>query len=200
MSCVCVSVGGVLSLGIYTVLFLKLYSYQDTNRWCREIRQAKAKKLTRSYSCKYMVNRHQLAEESRLKRESLRSQHSSEREGRELGAERFTSGSADQLERGPNMASKFQSQFYPWLCCYSHLVVTRQSCCTPDQFRPLMWRFSLKNTWVWWLNEVCVCGFQVRLFHSPMARRSTHTSPTQETSHTEVKPWRQISKFEYFLC
>uniref|UniRef100_A0A7N6B9K2 O-acyltransferase n=1 Tax=Anabas testudineus TaxID=64144 RepID=A0A7N6B9K2_ANATE len=35
-------VGGVLSLGVYTVFFLKLYSYQDTNRWCREIRQAKA--------------------------------------------------------------------------------------------------------------------------------------------------------------
>uniref|UniRef100_A0AAQ6IJT3 O-acyltransferase n=1 Tax=Anabas testudineus TaxID=64144 RepID=A0AAQ6IJT3_ANATE len=44
-------VGGVLSLGVYTVFFLKLYSYQDTNRWCREIRQAKAKRLTRSYSC-----------------------------------------------------------------------------------------------------------------------------------------------------
>ncbi|XP_035475870.2 diacylglycerol O-acyltransferase 1 [Scophthalmus maximus] len=44
-------VGGVLSLGVYTVLFLKLYSYQDTNRWCREIRKAKAKRLTRSYSC-----------------------------------------------------------------------------------------------------------------------------------------------------
>ncbi|KAK5607428.1 Diacylglycerol O-acyltransferase 1 [Crenichthys baileyi] len=44
-------VGGVFSLGIYTVLFLKLYSYQDANRWCREIRQAKAKRLTRSYSC-----------------------------------------------------------------------------------------------------------------------------------------------------
>uniref|UniRef100_A0A3Q3A7W2 O-acyltransferase n=1 Tax=Kryptolebias marmoratus TaxID=37003 RepID=A0A3Q3A7W2_KRYMA len=43
-------VGGVISLGIYTVLFLKLYSYQDSNRWCREIRQAKAKRLTRSYS------------------------------------------------------------------------------------------------------------------------------------------------------
>uniref|UniRef100_A0A7N8XJH1 Diacylglycerol O-acyltransferase 1a n=1 Tax=Mastacembelus armatus TaxID=205130 RepID=A0A7N8XJH1_9TELE len=43
-------VGGVVSLGVYTVLFLKLYSYQDTNRWCREIRQAKAKTLTRSYS------------------------------------------------------------------------------------------------------------------------------------------------------
>uniref|UniRef100_A0A7N8XUZ1 O-acyltransferase n=1 Tax=Mastacembelus armatus TaxID=205130 RepID=A0A7N8XUZ1_9TELE len=46
-------VGGVVSLGVYTVLFLKLYSYQDTNRWCREIRQAKAKTLTRSYSCKF---------------------------------------------------------------------------------------------------------------------------------------------------
>uniref|UniRef100_A0A8C5E6F2 O-acyltransferase n=1 Tax=Gouania willdenowi TaxID=441366 RepID=A0A8C5E6F2_GOUWI len=44
------SVGGVISLGIYTVLFLKLYSYKDANRWCREIRQAKAKRLTRSYS------------------------------------------------------------------------------------------------------------------------------------------------------
>uniref|UniRef100_A0A3Q3XE00 O-acyltransferase n=1 Tax=Mola mola TaxID=94237 RepID=A0A3Q3XE00_MOLML len=47
--CVCFTVGGVLSLGIYTVLFLKLYSYQDTNRWCREIRQAKAKRLTHMY-------------------------------------------------------------------------------------------------------------------------------------------------------
>uniref|UniRef100_A0A3Q2U974 O-acyltransferase n=1 Tax=Fundulus heteroclitus TaxID=8078 RepID=A0A3Q2U974_FUNHE len=46
-------VGGVFSLGIYTVLFLKLYSYQDANRWCREIRQAKAKRLTRSYSYMY---------------------------------------------------------------------------------------------------------------------------------------------------
>uniref|UniRef100_A0A8P4KAF9 Diacylglycerol O-acyltransferase 1a n=1 Tax=Dicentrarchus labrax TaxID=13489 RepID=A0A8P4KAF9_DICLA len=49
-------VGGVLSLGVYTVLFLKLYSYQDTNRWCREIRQAKAKKLTRSYSWDQQVS------------------------------------------------------------------------------------------------------------------------------------------------
>uniref|UniRef100_A0A3B5KLE2 O-acyltransferase n=1 Tax=Takifugu rubripes TaxID=31033 RepID=A0A3B5KLE2_TAKRU len=46
-------VGGVISLGIYTVLFLKLYSYQETNKWCREIRQAKAKRLTRSYSYVY---------------------------------------------------------------------------------------------------------------------------------------------------
>uniref|UniRef100_A0AAX7VPT0 O-acyltransferase n=1 Tax=Astatotilapia calliptera TaxID=8154 RepID=A0AAX7VPT0_ASTCA len=35
-------VGGVLSLGTYTVLFLKLYSYMDSNKWCREIRQAKS--------------------------------------------------------------------------------------------------------------------------------------------------------------
>uniref|UniRef100_A0A8C6PMT7 O-acyltransferase n=1 Tax=Nothobranchius furzeri TaxID=105023 RepID=A0A8C6PMT7_NOTFU len=48
-------VGGVISLGIYTVLFLKLYSYQDSNRWCREIRQARAKRLTRSYSCKWVT-------------------------------------------------------------------------------------------------------------------------------------------------
>ncbi|XP_045915205.1 diacylglycerol O-acyltransferase 1a isoform X2 [Micropterus dolomieu] len=41
--------------GVYTVLFLKLYSYQDANRWCREIRQAKAKRLTRSYSCPSMA-------------------------------------------------------------------------------------------------------------------------------------------------
>uniref|UniRef100_A0A3Q4HBQ2 O-acyltransferase n=1 Tax=Neolamprologus brichardi TaxID=32507 RepID=A0A3Q4HBQ2_NEOBR len=44
-------VGGVLSLGTYTVLFLKLYSYMDSNKWCREIRHAKAKRMTRSYSC-----------------------------------------------------------------------------------------------------------------------------------------------------
>uniref|UniRef100_A0A669C9M4 O-acyltransferase n=1 Tax=Oreochromis niloticus TaxID=8128 RepID=A0A669C9M4_ORENI len=47
-------VGGVLSLGTYTVLFLKLYSYMDSNKWCREIRHAKAKRMTRSYSCKYI--------------------------------------------------------------------------------------------------------------------------------------------------
>uniref|UniRef100_A0A8C4ZPC1 O-acyltransferase n=1 Tax=Gadus morhua TaxID=8049 RepID=A0A8C4ZPC1_GADMO len=44
-------VGGVLSLGIYTILFMKMYSYKDTNRWCREIRLAKVKRLTRSNSC-----------------------------------------------------------------------------------------------------------------------------------------------------
>ncbi|KAJ0041658.1 hypothetical protein NL108_009031, partial [Boleophthalmus pectinirostris] len=44
-------VGGVLALGIYTILFLKLYSYQDTNRWNRESRLANAKRLRRSHSC-----------------------------------------------------------------------------------------------------------------------------------------------------
>uniref|UniRef100_A0A3P9L278 O-acyltransferase n=1 Tax=Oryzias latipes TaxID=8090 RepID=A0A3P9L278_ORYLA len=49
-------VGGVLSLGVYTVLFLKLYSYQDANRWCRESRQAEAKRLRRSHSCPNVAN------------------------------------------------------------------------------------------------------------------------------------------------
>ncbi|RVE67268.1 hypothetical protein OJAV_G00115590 [Oryzias javanicus] len=49
-------VGGVLSLAVYTVLFLKLYSYQDANRWCRETRQAVAKRLTRSHSCPNVAN------------------------------------------------------------------------------------------------------------------------------------------------
>ncbi|XP_030644888.1 diacylglycerol O-acyltransferase 1a [Chanos chanos] len=44
-------VGGVLALGVYTILFLKLYSYKDVNRWCREIRHAKARTLSRSHSC-----------------------------------------------------------------------------------------------------------------------------------------------------
>ncbi|XP_044309177.1 diacylglycerol O-acyltransferase 1, partial [Varanus komodoensis] len=35
-------VGAVFSLSIHTILFLKLYSYKDVNRWCREGRQAKA--------------------------------------------------------------------------------------------------------------------------------------------------------------
>ncbi|XP_028673929.1 diacylglycerol O-acyltransferase 1a [Erpetoichthys calabaricus] len=43
-------VGGVFALSIYTVLFLKLYSYKDVNKWCREIRQAKARTLSRSLS------------------------------------------------------------------------------------------------------------------------------------------------------
>ncbi|XP_056119955.1 diacylglycerol O-acyltransferase 1b isoform X2 [Rhinichthys klamathensis goyatoka] len=44
-------VGGAFALGIYTILFLKLYSYKDVNRWCREKTQAKARSLSRSLSC-----------------------------------------------------------------------------------------------------------------------------------------------------
>ncbi|XP_052449048.1 diacylglycerol O-acyltransferase 1-like [Carassius gibelio] len=44
-------VGGVVALGVFTVLFLKLYSYRDVNKWCREIRRAKARTLSRSHSC-----------------------------------------------------------------------------------------------------------------------------------------------------
>ncbi|XP_016107591.1 diacylglycerol O-acyltransferase 1-like [Sinocyclocheilus grahami] len=44
-------VGGVVALGVFTVLFLKLYSYSDVNKWCREIRRAKARTLSRSHSC-----------------------------------------------------------------------------------------------------------------------------------------------------
>ncbi|XP_047218166.1 diacylglycerol O-acyltransferase 1b isoform X2 [Girardinichthys multiradiatus] len=44
-------VGGAISLGIHTILFLKLYSYKDVNLWCRELSTVKAKKLARSLSC-----------------------------------------------------------------------------------------------------------------------------------------------------
>ncbi|XP_030076690.1 diacylglycerol O-acyltransferase 1 [Microcaecilia unicolor] len=44
------SVGSVFALGIYTILFLKLYSYKDVNKWCREKRKAKVKALARSMS------------------------------------------------------------------------------------------------------------------------------------------------------
>ncbi|XP_061109670.1 diacylglycerol O-acyltransferase 1a [Conger conger] len=44
-------VGAVFALGVYTVLFLKLYSYSDVNKWCREMRQAKARTMSRSQSC-----------------------------------------------------------------------------------------------------------------------------------------------------
>uniref|UniRef100_A0A8B9LF55 O-acyltransferase n=1 Tax=Astyanax mexicanus TaxID=7994 RepID=A0A8B9LF55_ASTMX len=47
---VCV-VGGAIALGVYTILFLKLYSYKDVNRWCRERMQVKARSLSRSLSC-----------------------------------------------------------------------------------------------------------------------------------------------------
>uniref|UniRef100_F6TMU0 O-acyltransferase n=1 Tax=Equus caballus TaxID=9796 RepID=F6TMU0_HORSE len=36
-------VGSVLALMVYTILFLKLFSYRDVNLWCREIRAMKAK-------------------------------------------------------------------------------------------------------------------------------------------------------------
>ncbi|XP_062320753.1 diacylglycerol O-acyltransferase 1b isoform X1 [Osmerus eperlanus] len=44
-------VGGALALGVYTILFLKLYSYKDVNRWCREMSHAKVRRLARSLSC-----------------------------------------------------------------------------------------------------------------------------------------------------
>ncbi|XP_036371818.1 diacylglycerol O-acyltransferase 1a [Megalops cyprinoides] len=44
-------VGAVFALGVYTIIFLKLYSYRDMNKWCREIRHAKARTLSRSHSC-----------------------------------------------------------------------------------------------------------------------------------------------------
>uniref|UniRef100_A0A3P9Q1U1 O-acyltransferase n=1 Tax=Poecilia reticulata TaxID=8081 RepID=A0A3P9Q1U1_POERE len=47
------SVGGAIALGFYTILFLKLYSYEDVNLWCREQSTAKAKKLSRSLSYMY---------------------------------------------------------------------------------------------------------------------------------------------------
>ncbi|XP_056901487.1 diacylglycerol O-acyltransferase 1-like [Takifugu flavidus] len=44
-------VGGASALSIYTILFLKLYSYKDVNLWCRELSSIKVKKLSRSLSC-----------------------------------------------------------------------------------------------------------------------------------------------------
>ncbi|XP_030226736.1 diacylglycerol O-acyltransferase 1b [Gadus morhua] len=44
-------VGGVFALGTYTILLLKLYSYKDVNRWCRELSSIKVKTLSRSNSC-----------------------------------------------------------------------------------------------------------------------------------------------------
>ncbi|XP_041709041.1 diacylglycerol O-acyltransferase 1-like isoform X2 [Coregonus clupeaformis] len=45
--------GGVSALGVYTILFLKLYSYKDVNKWCREMSHAKARSLARSLSYLY---------------------------------------------------------------------------------------------------------------------------------------------------
>uniref|UniRef100_A0A673MYV6 O-acyltransferase n=1 Tax=Sinocyclocheilus rhinocerous TaxID=307959 RepID=A0A673MYV6_9TELE len=50
------AVGGAFALGVYTILFLKLYSYKDVNRWCRERTQAKARSLSRSLSCDYEIH------------------------------------------------------------------------------------------------------------------------------------------------
>uniref|UniRef100_A0A8C2FU45 O-acyltransferase n=1 Tax=Cyprinus carpio TaxID=7962 RepID=A0A8C2FU45_CYPCA len=47
-------VGGAFTLGVYTILFLKLYSYKDVNRWCRVRTQVKARSLSRSLSCDCM--------------------------------------------------------------------------------------------------------------------------------------------------
>ncbi|KAJ8290769.1 hypothetical protein GJAV_G00017270 [Gymnothorax javanicus] len=44
-------VGGAFALGVYTILFLKLYSYKDVNKWCRGIQLAKARSLSRCNSC-----------------------------------------------------------------------------------------------------------------------------------------------------
>uniref|UniRef100_A0AAR2KN73 O-acyltransferase n=1 Tax=Pygocentrus nattereri TaxID=42514 RepID=A0AAR2KN73_PYGNA len=43
-------VGGAFALGSYTILFLKLYSYKDVNRWCRERLQVKARGLHSVFS------------------------------------------------------------------------------------------------------------------------------------------------------
>ncbi|XP_076137276.1 diacylglycerol O-acyltransferase 1b [Alosa pseudoharengus] len=44
-------VGGSFALGVYTIVLLKLYSYKDVNKWCRERRQVRARSLSRSLSC-----------------------------------------------------------------------------------------------------------------------------------------------------
>ncbi|XP_042201578.1 diacylglycerol O-acyltransferase 1 isoform X1 [Callorhinchus milii] len=43
-------VGAEIALMCYTILFLKLFSYKDVNRWCRELQKAKVRTLTRSQS------------------------------------------------------------------------------------------------------------------------------------------------------
>uniref|UniRef100_A0A672KGY1 O-acyltransferase n=1 Tax=Sinocyclocheilus grahami TaxID=75366 RepID=A0A672KGY1_SINGR len=54
--CPLYAVGGAFALGVYTILFLKLYSYKDVNWWCRERTQAKARSLSRSLSCDYEIH------------------------------------------------------------------------------------------------------------------------------------------------
>lgn len=43
-------VGAVFALSIYTILLLKLYSYKDVNRWCRERRRTHVRGLSRTQS------------------------------------------------------------------------------------------------------------------------------------------------------
>ncbi|XP_077127689.1 diacylglycerol O-acyltransferase 1 isoform X2 [Ranitomeya variabilis] len=43
-------VGAVFALMVYTILFLKLYSYKDVNRWNRERRRAQVRALSRTQS------------------------------------------------------------------------------------------------------------------------------------------------------
>ncbi|XP_075445325.1 diacylglycerol O-acyltransferase 1 [Ascaphus truei] len=47
-------VGSVCSLSVYTILFLKLYSYMEVNKWCRQRRLARARTLCRSLSAPVM--------------------------------------------------------------------------------------------------------------------------------------------------
>ncbi|CAJ0950463.1 unnamed protein product [Ranitomeya imitator] len=47
-------VGAVFALMVYTILFLKLYSYKDVNRWNRERRRAQVRALSRTQSAPLM--------------------------------------------------------------------------------------------------------------------------------------------------
>uniref|UniRef100_A0A8C7QQL0 O-acyltransferase n=1 Tax=Oncorhynchus mykiss TaxID=8022 RepID=A0A8C7QQL0_ONCMY len=51
-------VGGAFALCVYTILFMKLYSYKDVNMWCREIRHTKARTLTLAQSNGSAVHAH----------------------------------------------------------------------------------------------------------------------------------------------
>ncbi|KAM4027618.1 diacylglycerol O-acyltransferase 1 [Anomaloglossus baeobatrachus] len=47
-------VGSVVALMVYTILFLKLFSYKDVNRWSRERRRAQVRALSRTQSAPVM--------------------------------------------------------------------------------------------------------------------------------------------------
>lgn len=47
-------VGAVFALSVYTILFLKIYSYKDVNLWCRERRLIRTRILGRSQSAPLM--------------------------------------------------------------------------------------------------------------------------------------------------